>query len=154
MRLTASEFNARFCFSIGKIQAFLLVLVGIMWGNTLTAQTYCTSQATFTGDSNCEEVIFNTINNNTASLCADDSDFTGQSTTVMIGSSYSLSVRPGTCGSDFDKSGKVYIDWNQNGVFTDAGEEVFSFGPTNPTATFSTTVTVPGIAAIGSTRMR
>lgn len=115
---------------------------------------YCTSGATSTADSNCEEVIFNTINNNTAGACATYSNFTNLSTNVTPGNSYNISVRMGTCGGSFTKSGKVYIDWNQDQDFLDPGEEVFTCGPGSPTTTYTGTVTVPATASIGSTRMR
>ncbi|MGL2967297.1 fibronectin type III domain-containing protein [Flavobacterium sp. XGLA_31] len=48
----------------------------------------------------------------------------------------------------------VFVDWNQNGVFTDAGERVYSTNGsyifTNPSASF----TVPVTALSGTTRMR
>ncbi|MEO8150363.1 MAG: GEVED domain-containing protein [Bacteroidia bacterium] len=44
----------------------------------------------------------------------------------------------------------VYIDYGQNGIFTDAGEAVTLTGP----GTYSGTITVPALAAIGNTRMR
>ncbi len=47
----------------------------------------------------------------------------------------------------------IFVDWNQNGVFTDAGENVYNSAGylfANPTGSF----TVPAGASIGSTRMR
>jgi hypothetical protein len=48
----------------------------------------------------------------------------------------------------------IFVDWNQNGVFTDSGETVFStngiYAFTNPSGSF----TVPATALVGSTRMR
>lgn len=48
----------------------------------------------------------------------------------------------------------IFVDWNQNGVFTDAGETVFStngiYAYTSPTGSF----TVPASALTGATRMR
>jgi PKD repeat protein len=115
---------------------------------------YCTSTATFTGDTEIDAVVFNTINNNTAGICAIYTNFTAISTNVTIGNNYAISVTAGTCGGNFTKSGVVYIDWNQDFDFLDANETVFQFGPTPNTQTFAGTVTVPGTALLGSTRMR
>jgi len=132
----------------------LIVLLALLGGVGTAWGQYCTSGATSTADSNCEEVIFNTISNNTAGACATYSDFTTQSTNVTIGNSYNISVRMGTCGGSFTKSGKVYIDWNQDQDFTDPGEEVFTCGPGSATTTYTGNVTVPPAAVLGSTRMR
>lgn len=48
----------------------------------------------------------------------------------------------------------IWVDWNQNGLFTDAGESVYntsgSYTSTSPSGSF----TVPAGATIGNTRMR
>lgn len=134
----------------------LLTLLIFAWSGQqeLSAQVYCTSGATSQFDSNCELVVFNTINNNTAGVCGQYSDFTAQSTAVNLGSTVAISVRPGTCGGNFTKHFKVYIDYNQNGLFTDPGEEVFTGGPIVAPTTVSGNVTVPVNAVVGSTTMR
>jgi hypothetical protein len=48
---------------------------------------------------------------------------------------------------------RVFIDYNRNGVFTDAGEQVTSFNVTTSGNT-SRTFTIPSTAALGTTRMR
>jgi hypothetical protein len=49
----------------------------------------------------------------------------------------------------------IFVDWNQNGVFTDAGESVFNTSGTYTYATPSTgSFTVPATATLGNTRMR
>jgi hypothetical protein len=132
----------------------------LLWGllffalaGTSQAQ-YCASGATSNYDSNCGAVVFNTINNNTAGICAMYSNFTSISTSLTIGNSYPISVTVGTCGGNYTRHGKVYIDYNGNSNFTDPGEEVFTFGPAATNITFNGSVTVPPTAIIGSTRMR
>jgi hypothetical protein len=75
-----------------------------------------------------------------------------------VNSSYTLDVTVGQCGT-FAYSGGVtaYMDFNQNGSFSDPGEQVF----VSPTTTFaiagtlvSTVLTVPATASLGTTRMR
>lgn len=138
-------------FKLGKLLACFCLL--LLPASTLQAQ-YCASGATNTGDSNIGEVIFNTISNNSAGLCATYTDFTTLSTNVSIGNSYNLSVLSGTCGGDFTKHGAVYIDYNIDGDFDDPGEEVFTFGPNTTQQSFTTNITIPGTASIGTTRLR
>ncbi|MBK7619998.1 MAG: hypothetical protein IPJ10_11840 [Flavobacteriales bacterium] len=51
---------------------------------------------------------------------------------------------------------KVWVDWNQNGNFTDPGEEVWASGGLNPgyATTHSGSFNVPLAATVGTTRMR
>ncbi len=141
---------------IGFLLSAKLLLMALMLvlGGNLQAQTYCASNATSTFDSNLGIFAFNTISNNTVGVCATYSNFTNLSTQVSVGNSYTIAVTPGTCGGNFTKYSKTFIDWNQNGVFTDPGEEVFTTGPNVAQQTFTGTVTVPATALVGSTRLR
>lgn len=125
-----------------------LAISGTVWGQ------YCTSGGSSTFDSNCGAVVFNTINNSTLGVCATYTDFTSISTNVTIGNSYPISVTAGTCGGNYPKSVKVYIDYNGDGDFIDPGEEVFSAGPVTPTTVLPGNVLIPATAGLGSTRMR
>ncbi len=141
--------------SLSLLKRTLILLLGMsMPAASLVAQAYCASSATSTADSECDLVQLNTINNNTAGICATYSNFTAISTNLTIGNSYNLTVTAGTCGGAFTKHGKVYIDWNQDFDFLDPGEEVFGFGPIVAAAPSTTSITVPGTASLGSTRMR
>ncbi len=126
---------------------------------SLVAPEYCESGATNTGDSDIDAVVLQGegtgINNNTAGQCAGYSDFTALTAPVLIpGSTYDLVVTVGTCGGDYNKGAKAYIDWNQDYDLTDAGEEI-GVTPING-STFTTTLsfTVPTGAIPGETRLR
>lgn len=70
---------------------------------------------------------------------------------VTIGSTY-----PFSCTTTLYYGGdaaEVWIDWNQNSLFTDAGE-YYSCTYTGSGGVFTTSITVPGTATAGSTRMR
>jgi hypothetical protein len=72
---------------------------------------------------------------------------------VTRGSAYTLSVTPTWTSTVYSEAYAVYIDYNQNGDFTDSGELVWSkAGSTTTPVTGS--VTIPSTAALGSTRMR
>jgi hypothetical protein len=121
---------------------------------TVTAATYCASNATNSADSRINNVTFAGINNSSTTACATYTNFTSLSANVLRSSSYTVSVTLGTCGGDYTKYGKVFIDWNKDGDFTDAGETVATSTGISATAAFTATVTVPATASLGATRMR
>lgn len=76
--------------------------------------------------------------------------FTTPNPTLIIGANYSLSV---STGGDTEGAG-VWIDWNGNGTFDVATEQLLSaYAGTNP-ATYTASVTVPGTAVPGTVLMR
>jgi PKD repeat protein len=120
---------------------------------TVSSCTYCTTSYSNTSDDWISNVTLNTINNNSGSTTY--SNFTAISTTVNPGSNYTLSVNV-TVNGAWVQHAIVWIDWNKNCTFGDAGE-TFDLGQTPGTTgtfTLSSTVTVPSGASIGSTRMR
>ena len=75
--------------------------------------------------------------------------------TLNANGTYNLSVSSITSGTSYYNGVGVYIDYNRNGSFADAGEAVYVsattiLGPHTETATF----TVPATALNGLTRMR
>lgn len=124
---------------------------------TVTAEgpCYCTPSATYDDLTGITNVAFNTIDNSTGTVGA-YSNHLDISTTVVKGESYTLSVRMNT-GGDYTGHAKAWIDWDRNGNFS--ASEAFDLGTaTNTTDGASSlspvTVTVPGTAATGLTRMR
>jgi hypothetical protein len=118
---------------------------------------YCTSNATSTADSKIDSVYFNTIvTGSLTTTCQTYTNYTAtQNTTVIKGQPYPIRVRPGTCGGNFTRYGKVYIDYNQDGTFQVPAEEVFTFGPTTTAQqNFNGTVNIPLTATTGVTMMR
>ncbi|MCB0839529.1 MAG: fibronectin type III domain-containing protein, partial [Bacteroidetes bacterium] len=71
---------------------------------------------------------------------------------LFIGQSNTLSLQPGYASSAYDEYFRVWIDYNQDGDFDDAGELIFNSGAVTSTVTDS--FIVPGNVMIGSTRMR
>ena len=114
---------------------------------------YCTSSYSNTSDDYVSNVSFNTINNPSGST--NYSDFTSISTNVTTGNTYSVSANI-TVNGNWIQHCWVWIDWNRDCDFDDAGE-AFDLGQTPGTSgthTLSTNITVPSSASIGSTRMR
>ena len=104
-------------------------------------------------------VVLNTINNSSSATVGGTAheDYTAISTNLTVGGSYSISVKGNTDGPYMDYI-RVFIDWNQNGDFADAGES-FDVGIINSSTgadgkTVTTNIIVPASATLGSTRMR
>jgi hypothetical protein len=114
------------------------------------AVTYCTSRGNNTTYEYINKVALGTINN-TSGNNSGYADYTAQSTNLAGSTSNTITLTPGFAGSSYREYWKVYIDYNKNGVFTDAGENVVS---TNSTAAVSASFTVPASALNGTTRMR
>ncbi|MDZ4758243.1 MAG: BNR-repeat neuraminidase N-terminal domain-containing protein [Bacteroidota bacterium] len=78
---------------------------------------------------------------------------TTKTTSLFIGNTYKMSISPGTLNNS--NSMAVWIDFNVDGDFTDAGEKLTQMNnmPTNATRS-SFNFTVPCGATLGKTRMR
>ncbi|MBL4625694.1 MAG: hypothetical protein JKY42_11225, partial [Flavobacteriales bacterium] len=90
--------------------------------------------------------------NNLGSSCSSYSDFTSMSADLIQGSSYSVDYTIITCGGPPGASSIVYVDWNQDGDFIDAGEIIAS--DDSGLGSFSFPFTVPINAAGGRTGIR
>jgi chitodextrinase len=78
-------------------------------------------------------------------------DFTSNHINLTSGQSYALTLTPGFSGSTYQEYWKIWIDYNQNGVF-DTDELAFDAGSLSSSAV-SGNLSLP-ISAIGTTRMR
>ncbi len=116
---------------------------------------YCPSYATTPSDSKIDEVILESISNNTSGGgCATYSNFSSISTYLSQGMNYQISVTLGSCGGNFTKGAKAWIDFNNNGNFNDNGEEIANFGSGNGNYTATATFTVPNNATLGRHKLR
>jgi len=126
--------------------------------------SYCTSNATSTADEEIFNVTFGTLNNSSTcgttggagSILNEYSNYTAVSAPNVTQSAViPFSVQIGTCGGNYSNAIKIFIDYNQDGDFADAGEEVYvSPSSTSGPHTESGNITIPAGAALGNTRMR
>ncbi len=72
--------------------------------------------------------------------------------TVMSNENYNLYIQPHFNGTPFGEYWRVWVDWNQDGDFSDAGEVVVTEGPTG--SAISTNLHIPSDAVLGTTRIR
>lgn len=120
--------------------------------------SYCTSYGNTSYETGVTRVIFNTIDNSDGPYKdVGYEDFTHISTTVTQGNSYNLTTHVNTDGN-YTVHAIVWIDWNQDGDFTDAGEE-YDMGTARNVFNSATNlspvnVTIPIGATLGNTRMR
>ncbi len=113
--------------------------------------TYCDSASTTVNEEFISRVQINTIDNTSGAQFY--SDFSTTSTDLIEGQNYTVSVTPTWTGTIYAEAYAVWVDYNNNGDFTDAEELVFSKSPssdTNNTGTF----TIPTGTARTSVRMR
>jgi hypothetical protein len=118
--------------------------------------TRCSSQGTTEFQTSSTRVVFNTIDN-TSGKPSGYSNYTNISTTIERDASYVLSVQVNTDGP-WTTGTMVWIDWNQNCDFDDAGEE-YNLGATNNqndglTSQSPLSILIPSNASVGQTTMR
>ena len=114
--------------------------------------TYCASQGNNTNDEWIQRVQLGSINNNSGNNgCY--ADFTSLSTTLVKGTSNTVTITPAWSGTVYREAYRVWIDYNQDGDFNDSGEQVYNRTRTNASVV-SGSFTVPTSALNGATRMR
>jgi len=115
--------------------------------------TYCTSR----GNSVVDEWIDRVSLNNLLRTSGADAGYIYSTTTtanVTAGTSYALGYSAGfRSGYTATQYWRVWIDYNKNGLFTDAGEQVVSRSSSSA-SNLSTTIKIPTTAKNGITRMR
>jgi hypothetical protein len=120
--------------------------------------TPCASNGNSQYQTSTTGVTFNTINNlNSGKSTGGYGNFTATPTNVNRNSSYPLTVKVNTDGN-FSTQTKVWIDWNQNCNFNDAGEEYILGNAVNVTngntSASPLSITIPLGATLGTTTMR
>ena len=137
-------------------------VVGVTTNSFLAC--YCVSQATTVFDEEIFNVTLNTLNNSSncsttggpGSVQSQYSNYTSLTPTNLApGVVYPLSIEIGSCGGNYSNGTKVWIDFNQNGQFTDPGEEVYA-SPSmfqGPHVEIGN-ITIPSNALSGNTMMR
>lgn len=138
-------------------------------GNRLIRAPYCASAATSTADEEIWNVTFGTINN--TSTCATlapgpgsiNSMYSNYTTSVAApsiaaGIPVPFSVNAASCGGNYPSTLRIFIDYNQNGIFDLPVEQAYlnnAFTSSTTGATIlSGNITIPCSALAGITRMR
>ncbi len=147
----------------------LLLFFALVISKTTYSQAYCAAAATSAADDEIFNVTFASLNNSSTcsslggpgSVLNRYNNYTGITAPVVaLGANYPLSVTAGQCGSSaYSGIVGVWIDYNQNGLFTDPGENVFMsaytlFAVAGTAVSATGGITIPGTAMSGTTRMR
>ena len=133
---------------IATTNAWYAVGVGGAYG---APAEYCNSASTNINDEYISRVQLGTIDNSSGAQFY--SDFTNQSTNLMEGQSYTITVTPTWTGQSFSEGYAVWIDYNDDQDFNDAGELVWSKAASTNTPN-SGTFTVPSETAVTAVRIR
>lgn len=124
--------------------------------NTVTVTTdpfnYCASQGNSVADELIGNVQLGTISNASTGGTG-YTDFTAISTNLALGSTQTITITPTWTSTVYPEGYGVFIDYNRDGDFVDAGETVWTLAATT-TSPVSGTFTVPPTATLGATRMR
>ena len=120
---------------------------------------YCASTSTSNSREYISRVQLNILDNSSLDILDNSSlaqfytDFTSISTILTKGVQYTITVSPTWTGRSRREAYRVWIDYNGDGDFTDAGEQVYSRSPTKASSV-SGSFTVPNAAVENATRMR
>ena len=147
----------------------LFISLGTFAQTPCQTLAYAASQANYTSDEEIFNVTVGTLNNTSncgttgpgpGSINQLYSNYTGVVAAPLFSplSTYTISVTIGQCGGGvYGAMAGAWIDFNQNGSFTDPGELVFTstYGPAQLAGTIVTgTILIPANALTGTTRMR
>ena len=116
---------------------------------TTMAPTYCIAGASFTGFETISNVTFADINNNSTAIDGYE-DFSSVIGNATAGSTYTFTAT--TDDSYADDQVLVWIDFNNDKDFADAGEQVL-VTPTSESP-WTGSITIPPGTAAGQVRMR
>jgi PKD repeat protein len=111
--------------------------------------SYCASQGNNSSYEWIEKVQFGSFTN-TSGNNGGYEDFTNMTINLTPGASEAITLTPGFSGSTYQEYWIVWIDYNKDGDFTDAGEQI---GSGNGTGVISGNLTIDANAT-GTTRMR
>ncbi len=125
---------------------------------TTTALNYCNSTSSDSTYEWLSRVQLNTLDNTTTGdNYTDYSSDTNLITTLTQNQNYTITLTPHWNNTVYAEQYKVWIDFNNNGDFTDIGEEVLSKSTNNSVSngvTVTETFMIPSNIAFGNTKMR
>jgi chitodextrinase len=116
---TAYSFTVRAKDAAGNISASSNTVNVTTLANTTV--TYCASQGNSTADERIGRVQFGTINNASTGTAGYE-NFTAISTNAVRGTAYTITITPSWTSTVYSEGYAVFIDYNNDGDFIDAGE--------------------------------
>lgn len=113
---------------------------------------YCLSYGESVEDESIGRVQIESIDN-LSEAATGYTDFTALTTNLTVEAEHTITITPQWATVSYNEGYAVWIDYNQNGLFTDTDELVWSKAPSKDTPV-SGSFTVPANALLGTTRMR
>lgn len=115
--------------------------------------SYCASNGNNVSDEWIGSVSFSNLSNSSGASSGGYADYTSQTANVSQNNAYTITISPSWSGTVYNEGYSVWIDYNQDADFNDAGEQVFTSGP-HKNSTVSGNISIPSGALEGETRMR
>ncbi|MEM7185105.1 MAG: GEVED domain-containing protein [Bacteroidota bacterium] len=120
-------------------------------GNPNPPTGYCASNGNNTNDEYIQRVQIGSIDNVTGASAGGYGDYTNLSTNLSANNT--ITITPFWTGTIYAEGYAVFVDWNRDGDFGDAGELAYSRAATTATP-ITGSFSIPGGAQAGPTRMR
>ena len=121
--------------------------------DTTNPDDYCSSNSRSVNDEYISRVQLGSIDNTTTGSDGGYGNYTSTSTSLAKGGSNTITITPTWASTRYDEAYSVWIDYNQDGDFSDNGEQVWVKAPSQY-APVSGNFVIPNDAKEGSTRMR
>ncbi len=131
-------------------QAYSLLVSGV------GGSAYCASNPTSTAGTRIDSVIISNVKNGNTNCATKYNDYTNLTAQIQPNQTLPFTIKLSTCDAATPSNiVKIYIDYNNNGLFTDAGENVATSGVISSGNSFSGNIVVPSGLTVGNyTRMR
>ncbi|TXC76134.1 S8 family serine peptidase [Luteibaculum oceani] len=114
---------------------------------------YCASNGNSVADEYISRVQLENLDNSSGASAGGYADHTSLVANLTKGNSSTITITPTWTGSTYSEGYSVWIDYNKDGDFADAGEQVWTQAATTASPV-SGAFTVPTSAIEGTTRMR
>jgi hypothetical protein len=125
-------------------QAYAVIVTGI------GGKAYCASAPLSTSDSKIASFSLSNVNYTANNGCSTYTDLTNQTIELEKAKTYPLNISLGTCGANFNKIAKVFIDWNSDGDFEDANELTATSNVIGDNGMFTANISVPADVSVNS----
>ncbi len=119
---------------------------------SIDTPSYCTLKSNNINDEYIQKVILNNLNNLSGATNGYQ-DFTSMSANISKKKPQHIEITPKWTGTIYSEAYTVWIDYNQDGVFNNINEKVWTKSPTKESK-ISGSFSVPKEAKLGKTRMR
>lgn len=115
--------------------------------------SYCTPAPTSVDNLGIVNVTVGSINNSTGAEPGNYGNYSSQITNIAQGQTVTVAITFNT--GSFNYNTKIWIDWNNNSLFSDPGENVYTgLSASSSPNTLNATFVVPAGAPLGEHRMR